>query len=400
VAFYPRELLDDASRCNQCHKVIDNATTTLARKTHVTDDDQALAGPVAGGVATQTREDLLIDPSEGPAEERPSKVASLVTPLLVAAGIVLFFLLLLGAVGKWWTSNMSPNAPAKRVTHEMSQLDVALEQFMTKYDVDYVPSQIKIARNYASYNLSVALDRDSVDYLTKTIGRNSPNFTKKWQSQSGIQWTPVMQPGDVEILEGHQCLVFFLGGLCTQSGGQFNPVGFSTDASNPDAPPRKGDGIGPFHEFNTNRLQVPTGKKFFPAYIDSYSPRPNGITQYYAYFSSYKKDNGYNRYRTDGSLTFPTSGPASTAPIMSDCVSLGLWPYASQPPGTQGGAPSYLRSKDWQIICAGEDGFFGPGTDLTLPTPYYWNSVTAAKIPRGGADDFANFAKGKLQSWP
>jgi general secretion pathway protein G len=288
-----------------------------------------------------------------------------------------------------------------RARHEMSQMDGAVQQFKTKYDVDYVPSQIKIARNYASYNLNVALDRDSVDYLTKTIGRNSPNFTKKWQSPGptgGILWTPAMQVGDYEILEGHQCLVFFLGGLCTQSGGQFNPVGFSTDASNPDVPPAKGSGVGPFHDFNPNRLQVPPNKKFFPAYLDSYSPHPNGITQYYAYFSSYKKDNGYNRYRTDGSLTFPTSGPASTAPIMSDCVSLGLWPYASQPPGTQGGAPSYLRSKDWQIICAGQDGAFGPGTDPTSPTPYYWNKNTFGQlISTPGADDQSNFAYGKMQ---
>src|SRR5581483_8099787 len=252
-----------------------------------------------------------------------------------------------------------------RARHEMSQMDGAVQQFMTKYDVTYVPSQIKIARSYSSYNLQVPLDRESVDFLTKTIGRNSPNFTKKWQSQSGIQWTPAMNIGDFEILEGHQCLVFFLGGLCTQSGGQFNCVGFATDASNPDVPPALGSGVGPFHAFNPNRLQVPPGKKFFPAYMGSYSPRPNGITQYYVYFSSYKHDNGYNRYRTDQTLTFPSSGPASTAPIMSDCASLNVWPYASQPPATATGAPTYVRPKDFQIICAGQDGVFGPGTNLT-----------------------------------
>lgn len=275
-----------------------------------------------------------------------------------------------------------------RARHEMSQMDGAVQQFMTKYDINYVPSQIKIARNYSSYNLSNQLDRESVDYLMKTVGRNSPNFTKKWQSTGGIQWTPAMQTGDFEILEGHQCLVFFLGGLWTQTGSQFNCQGFSTDASNPDVPPAKGSGIGPFHDFNPNRLQIPAGKKFFPAYMDSYSPHPGGAVQYYAYFCSYKgKANGYNRYGG------------------SDCASLGLWPYASAPAQSASGTPQFVRPNDWQIICAGLDGKFGPGTNLSSPppatapaSPYYWNKSTFGQlISTPGADDQANFAYGKLQ---
>ena len=151
--------------------------------------------------------------------------------------------------------------------------------------------------------------------------------------------------------------------------------------------------IGPFFDFDPNRLSIPPGKTYFPAYQDSFGVRPtDGKPRYYAFFSSYKHQNGYNRYRTDGWLA---SNPAGMAPVMSDCRSLGVWPYASSGPPYL-----YLKPNAQQIICCGPDGTFGPGTDLNATVPYYWNENTAAQIPNGGADDLANFATNRLGLWP
>src|SRR5262249_25160281 len=101
-------------------------------------------------------------------------------------------------------------------------------------------------------------------------------------------------------LEGHQCLVFFLGGIPTGTwNNQVNAVtGFSTNPANPAFP--GGDRIGPFYRdfrsdrltiINTPPLNVATSvtNNYFFSYLDPWNVNP------YAYFSAYKKVNGYNR---------------------------------------------------------------------------------------------------------
>jgi hypothetical protein len=409
ISLLPEELLGDLNRCEKCFQVLDEAIVSSTNSTHATlTNQEGLVATAATEVATLTPGDVQTLSIEKSAKKSRTKQVLIISVLLF--GFV-FLWFLLTALGVKIHYEYQSDRMDKRSSSEMTQLDSALQQFMSTYQAQQSPpSQIKICRNYSSYldpktgQFLSTLDQDSVAYLQKTIGRNSPKFTAKWQSAQGIQWTPNMPTGGYEILEGHQCLVFFLGGLCTQDGSQFNCQGFSSDPSNPDVPPTMGSGIGPFYSFNPNRLAIPPGKTYFPAYHDPYGMRPTGNVQFYAYFSSYKHQNGYNRYRTDGSLTHPQGGVvASTAPIASDCASLGVWPYASAPAVSKTGAPQYVRPQDWQIVCAGLDGVFGPGTDLSGAAgiaPYYWNSATAAQIPAAGADDRANFATGKLQSWP
>jgi hypothetical protein len=109
----------------------------------------------------------------------------------------------------------------------------------------------------------------------------------------------------------------------------------------------------------------------------------------YAYFSTYNKENNYNAY----------------APIYknSDCATLGVWPYAEGViQGTNPPIYRYLRPKAFQIVSAGADGQFGPGTDLSQPAnqQYFWTSDRAVFIPNAGQDDQANFAPGKLSAGP
>jgi hypothetical protein len=170
------------------------------------------------------------------------------------------------------------------------------------------------------------------------------------------------------VLEGDQCLVFFLGGI----GGTH---GFSTNganpAQNPNANPNPnpalawGDRVAPFYEFNPSRLMdpklvVPTrpSSPAFPVYIDPYRKMP------FEYFSSYKQRNGYGRY----SATFGNS----------DCS---LVPNGAYNDGAT--PPNYYDPEGFQIISAGRDKLFGPGGA--------WTQVTASTMPQAGRDDLTNF---------
>lgn len=81
--------------------------------------------------------------------------------------------------------------------------------------------------------------------------------------------------------------------------------------------------------------------------------------------------NGYNRYRG------------------TDCPSLGVWPYAE----TIGPRSRFVNPAGFQIISAGKDCQFGPGTDGPSHT---WSPATAASIPAAGRDDLANFYRAHL----
>jgi hypothetical protein len=266
-----------------------------------------------------------------------------------------------------------------------------VEAFKAKYGVAYIPSRIILCKYLGDYytdpamqNPKSQLHQDSVVYLTAIF----KGIKSAWQSR-GINWhqawTNVNKPGTaIEVLEGDQCLVFFLGGIeVNQPNGC---VGFSTDLANPDK--LGGDRVS-FYDFNSGRLvvlPVPARKNsVFFSYIDGYNKGSP-----YAYFTTYVQDNNYNQYS------------ATT----SDCATLGVWPYAegvipgAVDPVSKRPIYRYLKPRTFQIISAGADGQFGPGTDLTSKTPYLWTSATAAGIDPRGADDQANFNATALSTGP
>jgi len=326
---------------------------------------------------------------------------TLVELLVVIAIIIVLASLLLAAVFK---ALDLANEAATRT--DVTQLSAAVQSFQTKYQVNYIPSRIILCKSLANYyvagssppQIKSALHQDSLDYLGRvwprlnwgTVHPPVPPASVAW---AGIDWAGDGQPPPAQtssldpILEGEQCLVFFLGGIPSFSTGTVS--GFSTNASDPSyhtyaVPP--GDIIPPFFEFKSNRLVrfsqlVPSaaGIDDFYVYKDGYGKTP------YAYFSSYKTSNGYNRYF----LTFGNS----------DCQTLGVWPYAS----SLGSSPVYYNAQSFQLISAGKDLTFGPGSNPALPAygtastgPYStWAPSYAAQayvqgVP-GGYDDIANF---------
>jgi len=159
------------------------------------------------------------------------------------------------------------------------------------------------------------------------------------------------------ILEGDQCLVFFLGG--DLSGGQ--PDGFSTNPRNPMQ--KGGKRVGPFAQFQVPRLNQSIHGNVFACYIDPWKKAP------YAYLASYGKQRGFNPYVALG------GNP--------DCLTLGVSPYSDP---NSGKPVNNADGFGFQIISAGKDATFGPGGLGALP-------ATGA-----GEDDIANFSRAELGS--
>jgi general secretion pathway protein G len=318
--------------------------------------------------------------------------------LIVIAIIILLAGLLTGAAMRAFGS-------ARRVQArvEIDQLSVALETFKNRYGV-YPPSRIKLSET-GNYNANNQFDADSLFYLQKIAPRLSFNATQV-NGVSGIDWNGdgiienAQQGGDY-VLEGEQCLVFFLGGIPNNlpNSGPPSCTGFSVNSADPSFHVNFGGDIRPpIYEFNSNRLvandsngnPINASAKTFYCYLDTWSTG-NGNGQIstgmpYAYFSSYKARNGYNRY--------------FALAQNSDCSLLGVWPYYEFA-GSANSTPRYLNPNTFQIISAGQDNQFGPGGTPSAQTgfqPAQANPWTPANPnPLGpGFDDQSNFSSSPL----
>lgn len=290
--------------------------------------------------------------------------------------VILIIVILAGLLSSAVVKAIS-KAREVRNRDNISQLASALENFKAKFGF-YPPSRIKLCKFYNQYNFSNPLDTDSVQTLTRMFPRID---ILSWTS-AGIDWDGTGNTGEPpSILEGDQCLVFFLGGIPGRPAGLPPTVlGFSTSPANPAT--GSTERIGPFYEFQPTRLvyskpgntPIHPSAPFFLTYLDAYSSS-DGVGNIiqgapYAYFSSYKTTNGYNRY--------------AAAFMNSDCATLTVWPYL--------GAPGkYLNPNSFQIISAGSNGFFGLGSDV--PTKI-WTPANASNFypdTSAGRDDQANF---------
>jgi general secretion pathway protein G len=308
---------------------------------------------------------------------------------------------------------------------EMTQLSAAVDSFKRQFKVDYLPSRIHLSET-CNYNLAInpstgqpvnQLDFDSVQFLKRMFPLMdlTPGNQYDWNGDGVIEAGPATkpQPNGEYVLEGDQCLVFFLGGIPSVPNPNGGCQGFST---NPRAPtflavvggtpivnnPANGT-IRPFYDFNATAARLQSsyttpgvshpasaalpGPPIFPpgnyeatsfySFVDPWGSQP------YLYFSSYKTANSYNRYV--GLLG------------QGDCPSAGVWPYAQ----LQGTSWSFYRPESYQIVSAGPDHAFGSGSNPgTVPiTNASWTPLNAgAFYPTGnpGNDDLSNFYSGSL----
>jgi general secretion pathway protein G len=267
-------------------------------------------------------------------------------------------------------------------------MSLGLQQFMVEYNLDVPPpSYLVLYENMNLYTTSIVPGASQSNlFLQKVFGRNIA-------SQQFVDWNgdgvPDGPGGNATlpwILEGEQCLVFYLGGIPSAPGlGGYSPQGFSTSNTNPaqpvtTSPKRK----GPYYQFQVARLAPQPYNALvspFPSYIDAWQAKAN--PQPYAYFSS----NG-----AGSSATLKTGYFANN---LLDCASIKAAPYFIT--GTN--PPQFMNSNTFQIISAGKDGVFGttgwyPASGMP-PVP---TSNPNASGQPAGADDQANFSTGLLGS--
>ena len=300
-------------------------------------------------------------------------MVSLAALLIVCAGAVFLFFVPVVTVGP------SKN-PAHITATEIEQLTISIELFKSRNKVTYLPSQFKLCELFGQYTLvengaaqDEPLDRESVDFLTELwpqilLVDRSKGFVI-WK-KDGIDWNGNGNTDDAPvILEGDQCLVFFLGGI-PDKGPPPSTRGFSRNPFDPALVAQREGRLSPLFEFPDDRLFIrattPPGNAGFYSFADYYR-----TGQPYAYFSSYGVRNGYN-------------SPIKRKYANGDCDGLKLQPYYKS------AAPvEFLHPSGFQIISAGADGIFGPGG--------LWNPATT---PAAGCDDQANFHSGLLGKTP
>jgi general secretion pathway protein G len=364
------------------------------------------------------------------------------------------------------------------VSSEISQLASALASFKAKYG-DYPPSRVYLAENgdYSVVGSTVPVpgspyakgagDITLGALATRTVRAFRQFFPRVILSTSGPvftgnppkAWYDFNGNGVMDgpyILSGHECLVFFLGGVpvpdqLTSTPRKFGMTGFGTDPTNPFSNSIAGNTMfnanrqPPFFEFNPGRLfldpsnqtdpQNPNGTNNpgIPGYYDSLSNQPPGnvlTLNFYAYFSAYGSGsydpNDVNFPELDDTtglpielqyqVGFPTLGAggtvAATGPYFATSESPN--PYtstltANHPAGAlPTGIVTYQNPQTFQIISSGQDGLYGVGGQYqpsatgaeAVSVPVNASNLvntTNAGIRQREFDNLTNFKNGTLQ---
>jgi prepilin-type N-terminal cleavage/methylation domain-containing protein len=377
---------------------------------------------------------------------------TLVELLVVIVVIAILIALLLPAI-----NGAVRTARVGAASAEINQLAQALAQFKAQYGV-YPPSSIILSEtgDYGTATISVAFPNVPTAVLQQKIARSVQYLRRIWPKMATTTTGATLSiPGvyydfnnngkaDAPyMLDGAECLVFFLGGLPGLVDGNWTTVGFSKNPANPAISPTVTLGANrssPMFEFRPGRLNdnYPqfsngTSGNGFPEYSDNLSTL--GTPQPFVYFSSYEGA-GYDpddvNYAEEGSLqngtpvaaTWGTDGQPSSgigarfynliSASNPNGVSFAPNPYTNGAPLPMTGNtsnPEYVNKNSFQIISAGIDGQFGiggfyraTGADvLPLPTAnppsipeFGFPANLARSIRQREQDNVTNFKGGRL----
>jgi general secretion pathway protein G len=333
------------------------------------------------------------------------------------------------------------------VQTEISLLATALVQFKSAYG-DYPPSRVVL--NEAGVldltSTAVVPSGADADITVGQLGRRTVTAFRKFWPRAVFntpalpigQWYDFNGNNNLEkvsfVLQGSECLVFFLGGIPTQTASGYGMSGFSKNPTNPfmnnvtGSTNYSANRTAPLFEFVADRLVLSTvgpsgyGSSLIPGYIDSLnSQAPNQA--FYAYFSL-NVGNGYDpndmniangAYEVDSAGSTPlavgfkavqptfTSGGAqafSTSPSPN--------PYTNGSPLPTGSNPVFLNPQSFQIVSPGADGGYGvggmyvPNATPALPNEPYQSPVGTAGTDANSVralerDNLTNFHNGRLE---
>lgn len=323
---------------------------------------------------------------------------TLVELLVVIAIIVILMALTVGVISKVYVY-----LDEVKVVSEVNRMAQACEQFKSTFG-RYPASRIILCENPNHYQTIISggggngeLAAKSSEYISSAFPNIfSTGFLIDWSGQvpalnntanPGI--VPISNnPGSrVFVLEGQECLVYFLGGIrpVGVAGTARAFTGFNTDRSRPCVVTTTSR-LGPFFEFEVSRVKNSTNTanpaSFFEAYTDVYGSA-------YAYFAA--KTPGMNNYFHPGAPAMIGYSLANQAPLY-DCFSLTgrfvpLWKQF------QGAGISYHKGDSYQIISAGKDKLFGCGGLWNQADPetsvFDYMTNTPAFIPTDGTATIA-----------
>jgi prepilin-type N-terminal cleavage/methylation domain-containing protein len=216
--------------------------------------------------------------------------------------------------------------------NDLKQLDIALNLFKADKKC-YPPSKIVLYPSYADYfkGLNPLYDQDSLQAINR-IWPNLGAFTYiNWAST--VNPAPPGFPATGVILEGDQCLVFFLGGVYDPA--QNGMMGFSTNPKNPSMDNAAGE-RKKYFDFPAGRLSTSKSTSF-PSYMDNYAQMP--IVYFAPGLPGSSTPNTYNenhKFSFDGGTTYVS-------------------PYYN----IAGPPKKYWNQTTYQLIMAGNNGLFG-----------------------------------------
>ncbi len=336
-----------------------------------------------------------------------------------------------------------------RVSGEIQLLSQALTEFKQRYG-DYPPSRIVLSEtgNYpVSDNTSLdaygnfiigysnpgspilggmtagtfgtpdltigALAQRSVQYLRKFFPKAAAPTPTQWHDFNGNGF---IDDGLI-LLQGDECLVFFLGGIPILTNDSYSVIGFGKDPTRPftttllTAPTQmRGDNrTAPFSlEFRSERLVDPDNDGM-PAYLDPLAAgrgATEGNVHMYAYFSGYGTgtyDPNDVNYEIEQTLQQFRSGLVPVAPFALASPSPN--PYTNNTPMPTNGFAQYVNPNGFQIVAAGADGYYGPGgayeaASTSNRLPFDPTTITGPLPPTDlrsrERDNLTNFSRGRL----
>lgn len=334
---------------------------------------------------------------------------------------------------------------------DLNTLAQALASFKEKYG-DYPPSRVLLAENghypptlLAGDMVPSANGTGSSDVTMAALGQRSMSYLRKFWPRL-IFSTSTSPPATITttnwydyngngvydptpyVLEGDECLTFFLGGIPLNTGTATDPAwsmsGFGKSPINPFSnnlangnAMYSGNRTPPHFEFKNDRLKDPddpaTDNVRFPSYFDTLATAAP-----IAYFSAYGGDhydpNDCNMPERDdagaailrlfrvASPTVDSSGTSANQLTFSAPPN----PYTAGDPAPMAPRPlsvQWQKGQSFQLISAGRDGLYGHGgihaTAATIKLP---TNPTAEVRPATGmdrsreADNIVNFAGGPL----
>lgn len=310
---------------------------------------------------------------------------TLVELLVVISVIGLLLAILFPAIG---AANKAVKNAA--VASEISSFDSALSQFQSEYG-SYPPSNIIL---YESGSGDPSWTSDSTSGVTAADRQLAiAQIRKIWPQFDFSIPRDINNDGDTDdffILDGRECLVFFLGGFVSADGVNLDAEtgaarGFAKNPANP-FDLSSNNRVASLFEFDSSRFTDLDGDQF-PEYVDEFA----GQQTPYLYLSSY---NGKG-YRT-GELP----------PGMIDVYRTGFsMTYSSGWSITSGSRPPAWKANSYQLISPGEDGGYGLGgyyvSGMQQPNGLAnatWSQFLQDRqdVNNSATDNVTNFA-GKLQ---